>query len=208
MEHKWFWNIAYFDEPYFKGMFENFVFPDGSVMQWESVSWLQKKFMYWFNEERRKKTLTFPVETMNLLDDGNEYVDKDWADYTAYMYSRGHSFFTYRSNSVDSLASCCRLRNEMQENTFSYTLGAGGVSTGSKGVITININRLVQNLFKNNPETTYEDISEAVREQVKKVHKYLLAYNSYLHELYDAKLLTVYNAGYISLEKQYLTIGI
>lgn len=553
MEHKWFWNIAYFDEPYFKGMFEDFVFPDGSVMQWESVSWLQKKFMYWFNEERRKNTLTFPVETMNLLDDGNEYVDKDWADYTAYMYSRGHSFFTYRSNSVDSLASCCfsgdqmclskssnginymsfrdlyqssyeeakrnftifhngswvkgkvirlpkrdmykivtsnkkemivtdnhlfptlrgdvksenlttddyimfnsrkldtfpekdegftyeqgfligmylgdgssnvrdnftptislslnkfkyelsldivnkaisqldsncefrlgksynnvypttirswvvynfikrfvfgnycyekelnlecllqsyefrkgilegyyltdggnsnriyttseklvyqietlitslgmnsvidtsdrtdepviirdgsykrnyplycirwynpmnkrskkdafkvvnnseffkiqsiekcnydddyvycfemenqdepyftlpngvithncRLRNEMQENTFSYTLGAGGVSTGSKGVITININRLVQNLFRNNPETTYDDISEAVRQQVKKVHKYLLAYNKYLHELYDAKLLTVYNAGYISLEKQYLTIG-
>ena len=163
--------------------------------------------MYWFNEERRKKVLTFPVETLNLLDDGKEYVDKDWADYAAYMYSRGHSFFVYRSNSVDSLASCCRLKNEMQDNTFSYTLGAGGVSTGSKGVITININRLVQNLFKDNPNATYEDISNAVREQVKKVHKYLLAYNKYLHELYDAKLLTVYNAGYISLEKQYLTIG-
>lgn len=554
MEHKWFWNIAYFDEPYFKGMFENFVFPDGSAMQWESVSWLQKKFMNWFNEERRKKTLTFPVETMNLLDNGKEYVDKDWADYVAEMYSKGHSFFTYRSSSVDSLASCCfdgkqmcltkssnginfmtfeelynapysdtkrnftifhngswvkgkvikthkknmykittsnkkelfvtedhifptyngdkmvknitendyilfncrkldtfpekdegltyeegyligmylgdgssqcrenctptvnlslnetkyfkgkqilntaiskidsvvelnlgkqynnvypvtvrnvnvynfikrfvigdycyekelnldcllqsydfrkgildgyyatdggnsnriyttskklvyqieclitslglnstidvsdrtdepvivrgqvftrnyplfcirwydpknkrssgelfkvknnceyfkvmsvepydtedkfvycfemenedepyftlpngvishncRLRNEVTENTFSYTLGAGGVSTGSKGVITININRLVQNLFKNNPDTTYKQISEAVREQVDKVHKYLLAYNSYLNELYEAKLLTVYNAGYISLEKQYLTIGI
>ena len=96
----------------------------------------------------------------------------------------------------------------MQDNTFSYTLGAGGVSTGSKGVITININRLVQNVFKDNPNATYEDISNAAREQVKKVHRYLLAYNKYLHELYDAKLLTVYNAGYISLEKQYLTIGI
>lgn len=203
-----FWNIAYFDEPYFNGMFEDFVFPDGTTMKWDSVNWLQKKFMYWFNEERRKKVLTFPVETLNLLDNGKEYVDKNWADYAAYMYSRGHSFFIYRSNSVDSLASCCRLKNEMQDNTFSYTLGAGGVSTGSKGVITININRLVQNVFKENPNATYDDISNAVREQVKKVHKYLLAYNKYLHELYDAKLLTVYNAGYISLEKQYLTIGI
>lgn len=549
-----FWNIAYFDEPYFNGMFEDFVFPDGTTMKWDSVNWLQKKFMYWFNEERRKKVLTFPIETLNLLDNGKEYVDKNWADYAAYMYSRGHSFFVYRSNSVDSLASCCfdgtqkcltkssrgvnymtfeefynapysikknltifhngnwvkgkvirieskghqmyevvtannkrmivtdnhlfptlsgdkrtdalttddylmfstkalnaphevdkrltynqgfligmylgdgsmsdeehetftttinlslnkekyvtalsklqdavgkdvkinlgkpynnvypvtirnndiasfirayvsgkycfekslnmdcllqskefrqgildgyyltdggnsnriystskelieniealctslgystivdvsdrtgedevvirgctfnrnypvycirwyetykrkqkdvykwlnnslffkvksitsvnyeneyvycfemddkdepyftlpngvithncRLKNEMQDNTFSYTLGAGGVSTGSKGVITININRLVQNVFKDNPNATYEDISNAVREQVKKVHKYLLAYNKYLHELYDAKLLTVYNAGYISLEKQYLTIGI
>lgn len=203
-----FWNIAYFDKPYFEGMFEDFVFPDGTTMKWDSVGWLQKKFMTWFNEERRKKVLTFPVETMNLLNDGKEYVDKEWADFTAEMYAKGHSFFTYTSNSVDSLASCCRLKNEMQDNTFSYTLGAGGVSTGSKGVITININRLVQNVFKNNPNATYEDISNAVREQVKKVHKYLLAYNKYLHELYDAKLLTVYSAGYISLEKQYLTIGI
>ena len=202
-----FWNIAYFDKPYFKGMFEDFVFPDGTTMKWDSVSWLQKKFMTWFNEERRKKVLTFPVETMNLLNDGKEYVDKEWADFTAEMYAKGHSFFTYTSNSVDSLASCCRLKNEMQDNTFSYTLGAGGVSTGSKGVITININRLVQNVFKDNPNATYEDISNAVRGQVKKVHKYLLAYNKYLHELYDAKLLTVYSAGYISLEKQYLTIG-
>lgn len=553
MEHKWFWNIAYFDEAYFKGMFENFVFPDGTSMKWESVSWLQKKFMTWFNEERRKKILTFPVETMNLLNDGKEYVDKEWADFTAEMYAKGHSFFTYTSNSVDSLASCCfdgkqkcltkssdgvnymtfkefynapysikrnltifhngnwvkgkairieskghqmyeivtannkrmivtdnhlfptlsgdkradalttddylmfstkalnaphevdkhltynqgfligmylgdgsmdkeehgtftttinlslneekyavalsklqdavgkdvkislgktynnvypvtirnndvasfvrsyvggkycfekslnmdcllqskefrqgildgyyltdggnsnriystskelvenievlctslgcsttvdvsdrtgedevvirgnafnrnypvycirwyetykrkqkdvhrwynnslffkvksvtpvdyedeyvycfemddrdepyftlpngvithncRLRNEIQDNTFSYTLGAGGVSTGSKKVITTNINRLVQNVKRANPNATLDDISEAVREQAKKVHKYLLAYNAWLKDLYDAGLMTIYNAGYISLEKQFLTLG-
>lgn len=203
-----FWNIAYFDEPYFKGMFENFVFPDGTSMKWESVSWLQKKFMNWFNEERRKKVLTFPVETMNLLNDGKEYVDKEWADFTAEMYAKGHSFFTYTSNSVDSLASCCRLRNEIQDNTFSYTLGAGGVSTGSKKVITTNINRLVQNVKRANPNATLEDISEAVRDQAKKVHKYLLAYNAWLKDLYDAGLMTIYNAGYISLEKQFLTLGV
>lgn len=203
-----FWNIAYFDEPYFKGMFENFVFPDGTSMKWESVSWLQKKFMNWFNEERRKKVLTFPVETMNLLNDGKEYVDKEWADFTAEMYAKGHSFFTYISNSVDSLASCCRLRNEIQDNTFSYTLGAGGVSTGSKKVITTNINRLVQNVKRTNPDATLDDISEAVREQAKKVHKYLLAYNAWLKDLYNAGLMTIYNAGYISLEKQFLTLGV
>lgn len=203
-----FWNIAYFDEPYFKGMFENFVFPDGTSMKWESVSWLQKKFMNWFNEERRKKVLTFPVETMNLLNDGKEYVDKEWADFTAEMYAKGHSFFTYTSNSVDSLASCCRLRNEIQDNTFSYTLGAGGVSTGSKKVITTNINRLVQNVRRANPNATLDDISEAVREQAKKVHKYLLAYNAWLKDLYNAGLMTIYNAGYISLEKQFLTLGV
>ena len=198
-----FWNIAYFDEPYFKGMFDNFVFPDGSEPNWETVSFLQKRFMKWFNKERLSYELTFPVETLNLLNDGKEYVDKEWADFGAEMYSEGHSFFTYTSDSVDSLASCCRLKNEVQNNTFSYTLGAGGVSTGSKGVMTININRLVQNAKRDGI-----DISEAVREQVKKIHKYLLAFNEIVKDNFNAKLLTAYNAGYISLDKQYLTIGI
>lgn len=198
-----FWNIAYFDEPYFNGIFDGFVFPDGREVKWESVSWLQKRFMNWLNNERLKKVITFPVETVNLLDNGNEYVDKEWEDFVADMYSKGHSFFTYRSNSVDSLASCCRLRNEILNNTFSFTLGAGGVSTGSKGVITININRLVQNAVKNN-----EDISNKVREQVQKIHKYLTAYNEIVKSNYEARLLPVYEAGYISLEKQFLTLGI
>lgn len=100
-----FWNCAYFDEPYFKGMFETFIFPDGSSPKWESLRWLQKDFMNWFNEERRKCILTYPVETMNLLNDGEGFVDKDTFDHTAEMYSKGHSFFTYTSDSVDSLAS-------------------------------------------------------------------------------------------------------
>ena len=198
-----FWNIAYFDEPYFNGIFENFVFPDGDTPRWESVSWLQKQFMMWFNRERTKSILTFPVETVNLLDNGKEYVDKNWADFVAEMYAAGHSFFTYRSDSVDSLASCCRLRNNIQSNTFSYTLGAGGVSTGSKGVMTININRLVQNAALNDMP-----LEDAVREQVQKVHKYLTAFNEIMYDNFNARLLPVYDAGYISLEKQYLTVGI
>lgn len=198
-----FWNVAYFDEPYFRGMFETFIFPDGSSPKWESLSWLQREFMNWFNEERRKCILTYPVETMNLLNDGESYVDKDTADFAAEMYSKGHSFFTYTSNSVDSLASCCRLRNELQDNTFSYTLGAGGVSTGSKGVVTININRLVQNATRSG-----RDISDAVAEQAEKVHKYLKAYNEIVKDNFNARLLTVYDAGFISLEKQFLTLGV
>ena len=198
-----FWNIAYFDKPYFNGIFEGFVFPNGTEPIWDSVSWLQKRFMKWFNNERLKAVLTFPVETMNLLNDNNEYVDKEWYDFACEMYAEGHSFFTYTSNSVDSLASCCRLRNEVTDNTFSYTLGAGGVSTGSKGVMTININRLVQNATKDKIA-----LSDAVTEQVEKMHKYLLAYNEIINDYYNARLLPVYDAGYISLEKQYLTIGI
>lgn len=198
-----FWNIAYFDHPYFDGMFSDFVFPDGSAMKWESVSWLQKRFMNWFNEERLRVPITFPVETLDLLDDGEGYVDEEWADFAAEMWSKGHSFFMYRSNSVDSLSSCCRLRNELQDNTFSYTLGAGGVSTGSKCVITMNINRLVQNAKRDGVP-----ISDAVRKQTQDIHQYLLAVNEAIKEDFQNHMLTAYDAGYISLDKQYLTVGV
>ena len=198
-----FWNIAYFDNEYFNGIFNNFVFPDGTEPTWKSVSWLQKRFMKWFNLERTKTVLTFPVETMNLLNDGKDYVDKEYKDFTAEMYAEGHSFFTYTSDSVDSLASCCRLRNEIQDNTFSYTLGAGGVATGSKGVMTMNINRLVQIATREG-----KDITEIIREQTIKMHHYLTAYNEIVNDNFNAKLLPVYDSGYISLEKQFLTIGI
>lgn len=139
-----FWNIAYYDKFYFESLFGEFVFPDGSKPEWDSLSWLQQRFMAWFNQERTKTVLTFPVETMALLAENGDVKDKEYGDFTAKMYSEGHSFFTYLSDNADSLSSCCRLRNEIQDNGFSYTLGAGGVSTGSKSVLTINLNRCVQ----------------------------------------------------------------
>lgn len=462
-EHIWFWNIAYFDRPYFESIFEDFVFPDGTEPQYESVLWLQKKFMNWFNRERLRTILTFPVETVNLLDDGVDYVDKEFADFVAEMWAKGHSFFMYRSNSVDSLASCCyskdtyvliedsksvyrvkfediesmefdsngywifnngrwckgklvklpnrqmykvtlannkemivtdnhrnnvfggmkltkdlttndylmvsstpynatldnnldlygigysygtlirihrllgvdlnwafidnefrrglldgifsdtniynsvyenhvdcleaictidgcitrrytfvedgikhyclsrynqneleesednicdngkyyfriksiekydyddevycfemddktddmftlangihnyncRLRNELQDNTFSYTLGAGGVSTGSKSVITINFNRLVQDAYKHKEwkdrEEFYDYLDSKIREQVRLVHKYQIAYDDNLRDFLKAKMLPIYDAGFINMDKQFLTVGI
>lgn len=198
-----FWNISYFDKYYFDSMFGDFVFPDYTKPQWDSLNWLQKKFMNWFNEERTKKPLTFPVETMALLIEDGDTKDKEYGDLTAEMYAKGHSFFTYMSESADSLSSCCRLRNEITENEFSFSLGAGGVSTGSKSVMTMNVNRLVQDAIKNK-----EDISEKIREQVLKLHKYQIAYNEIMKENFDAGLLPVYDAGFISLDKQFLTIGI
>ncbi|MBR4803986.1 MAG: ribonucleoside-triphosphate reductase, partial [Bacteroidales bacterium] len=127
-----FWNVSYYDKFYFESIFGDFRFPDGEKPDWEGLSWLPKRFMKWFNAERLKTVLTFPVETMALLSKDGDVMDKEWGDFTAEMYSEGHSFFTYLSDNADSLASCCRLRNEIQNNGFSYTLGAGGVSTGSK----------------------------------------------------------------------------
>lgn len=208
-----FWNIAYFDHTYFNAIFEDFVFPDGDEPKWESVSWLQKHFMNWFNNERLRNYLTFPVETVNLVYDkeSKQYIDKEWADFTAEMWSKGHSFFCYNSDSADSLSSCCRLKNGITDNVFSYTLGAGGISTGSKAVITINVNRLVQDVKKKSDKNNLDfniELDKAIRSQVDDIHKYLNAFNEILKDEQSSGLLPIYDAGYISLPKQYLTIGI
>ena len=198
-----FWNVAYYDKYYFESMFGNFYFPDGSKPDWDGLSWLQKRFMKWFNKERTKAVLTFPVETMSLLTKDGDCLDKEWGDFAAEMYSEGHSFFTYMSDNADSLSSCCRLRNEIQDNGFSYTLGAGGVSTGSKSVLTINLNRCIQYAVNKG-----QDYKEFLSHVIDLCHKVQLAYNENLKELQSHGMLPLFDAGYINISRQYLTIGI
>lgn len=198
-----FWNISYYDRYYFESIFGDFRFPDGEAPDWDALNWLQKRFMNWFNQERTRSVLTFPVETMALLSKDGDVLDQEYADLTAEMYAKGHSFFTYMSDNADSLASCCRLRNEIQDNGFSYTLGAGGVSTGSKSVLTINLNRCVQQATREG--RSYVDYLESV---VDLVHKVQLAYNENLRGLMEKGMLPLFDAGYINLKRQYLTVGV
>ncbi len=198
-----FWNVAYYDRYYFESLFGEFRFPDGTKPLWDSLSWLQKRFMRWFNEERLRAVLTFPVETMALLSKDGDIIDTEYADFTAEMYAAGHSFFTYVSDNADSLSSCCRLRNEIQDNGFSYTLGAGGVSTGSKSVLTINLNRCIQYECRNNiPQFQF------VGEVIDLMHKVQIAYNENLKYLQSKGMLPLFDAGYIAINRQYLTIGV
>ena len=207
-----FWNVAYFDRPFFNAMFENFMFPDMTAPQWDSLNWLQKEFMQWFNEERLKCILTFPVESFALIYKDGEFVDKENADFVAEEYTRGHSFFTYISDTADSLSSCCRLKNKVNGKEFNFTNGNMGVETGSKSVITLNLNRIVQDCCKQHGEDTrfisVKNLKPYIIDILERVYKYHIAYNESLWDMYDAGLLPAYNEGFISLNKQYLTIGI
>lgn len=218
-----FWNIGYFDKSYFEGVFGDFCFPDGSKPKWNTLSWLQMKFMKWFNNERKKYVLTFPVETMALLTDGNDVIDKEYADFSAEMWSEGHSFFCYLSDSADSLSSCCRLRNTIIKEdhnitTHQFSMGTASVATGSKSVMTVNLNRVIQDAvkkiekenitFEANKDVVIKIIIEDISAIIKRVHKYQTAFNSIIKDFYDANMLDVYSAGFITMNKQYLTIGV
>ena len=190
-----FWNISVYDHFYFEAMFSNFVFPDFERPNWITTAKLQRFFMKWFNQERTKAILTFPVVTAAMLTENGKCKDSEFADQMAEELSQGNAFFIYQSDNPDSLASCCRLRNEIADHTFSYSLGAGGVATGSINVITLNMNRLVQD-------------GRDLRAEVSKIHQYQVAYRKLMEEYLVAGMLPVYDAGFISLDKQFLTIGI
>jgi ribonucleoside-triphosphate reductase (formate) len=191
-----FWNISVFDEHYFQSMFGDFVFPDGDTSNWPTVKTLQAFFMRWFNQERERNLLTFPVVTAALIHDHEEPRDADFARMLASELSQGNSFFIYSSDTVDSLSSCCRLRSAIDANNdFSFSLGAGGVMTGSMQVMTVNFNRLIQD-------------GRDLATQIHLLHRYLIARKEILMEFNDAGLLPIYSAKLIVPEKQYLTLGV
>lgn len=222
-----FTNVSYYDHTYFDSLFGEFYYPDGTKPQWEAVDCLQRLFMKFFNKLRTKQILTFPVETMAMVYDPktNDIIDKDYKDFTAEMYAEGHSFFTYISDSADSLASCCRLRNELAENTFNPTSGLTGVMTGSCNVITLNINRIVQDCankhdyFSEIPLVEraglisvkgrfYDVLKQDLVNILERAYKYHIAFKTMLYELEDKGMFAASNGGYIHISKLYSTIGI
>lgn len=224
-----FTNISYYDHTYFTSLFGEFCYPDGSKPEWIAIDTLQRMFMKWFNQIRLKQVLTFPVETFAMVHNGDDIIDQNYKQFCAEMYAEGHSFFTYISDSADSLASCCRLRNELAENTFSPTSGLTGVMTGSCNVITLNINRIVQDwalthtlngapLIKGkklenigNPlhvTMIEDDLKNYLVGILKRVYKYHIAFKTMLYDLEDKGMFAASNGGYIHISKLYSTIGI
>ncbi|WP_368118013.1 anaerobic ribonucleoside-triphosphate reductase [Bacteroides sp. 2201st1_D9_2201SCRN_220225] len=208
-----FTNISYYDHTYFTSLFGEFCYPDGSKPEWIAIDTLQRMFMKWFNQIRLKQVLTFPVETFAMVHNGKDIIDLKYKQLCAEMYAEGHSFFTYISDSADSLASCCRLRNELAENTFSPTSGLTGVMTGSCNVITLNINRIIQNCAKAyglhggwKENTSF--IKNYLKEILERVYKYHIAFKTMLYDLEDKGMFAASNGGYIYISKLYSTIGI
>lgn len=210
-----FTNISYYDSTYFHSLFGDFCYPDGTKPEWEAIDTLQRMFMKFFNKLRTKQILTFPVETMAMVHDGKDIIDREYKHLTAEMYAEGHSFFTYISDSADSLASCCRLKNELTENTFSPTSGLTGIMTGSCNVITLNINRIVQDWYRISgvdlnylSEENMLGLKEYLIDILERVYKYHIAFKTMLYETEERGMFAASNGGYIYMSKLYSTIGL
>lgn len=219
-------NVSFYDKVYFKSLFGEFYYPDGTQPEWNAIDKLQRIFMQLLREIRLIKPLTFPVTTMALVHNGKEYLDHKYKELCAEEWAKGGSFFCYTSDNPTSLASCCRVLNEMSDNTFSSTTGMTGVMTGSCNVITLNINRIVQDYihtWKNWEDhivdgkcafpfewfsESFSDLKNYLINILERVYKYHIAYKTMLYEMEDAKMFSDCNAGYIYMRKLYSTIGL
>lgn len=190
-------NISTFDKYFFEGIFDDFIFPDMSKPNWETLNKLQKFWHVWFRKERTKKLLTFPIVTHCAIGNADltDWKDLESKEFIANEMALGGEFFIYSSPTADSLSSCCRLRNAISENEFSYSLGAGGLMTGSMNVITVNMNRMTQT-------------GEKLEDVIDRIQKYQYAFYKHYKWFLEKEMLPIYTSGLIELEKQFLTIGV
>lgn len=211
-------NISYYDKTYFHALFDEFFYPDGTQPEWEAIDTLQRIFMELHRELRLIKPLTFPVTTMAMVHDGTDVIDKEYKELCAEEWAKGGSFFCYLSDNPSSLASCCRVLNEITDNTFSSINGLQGVMTGSCNVITLNLNRIVQDWYRKETGlkglvevkkySDNESLKNYLESILERVYKYHVAYKTILYELEDKGMFADSNAGYIYLKKLYSTIGL
>lgn len=211
-------------------MFGDFVYPDGTKPEWKAIDTLQRIFVELLRELRLVVPLTFPVTTFALLYDENGYKDKEYEELCAEEWAKGSSHFLYHSNNADSLSSCCRVQNKIDKNYFTSTTGMIGLMTGSCNVITLNINRIIQDWYKQyRPEIKHTNdkverkmiatkrlwntegsklFSKYLTDILERVYKYHIAYKTMLYELEELGMITYSTANYLYIKKLYSTIGI
>ena len=206
-----FTNVSYYDSVYFKALFEDYCYPDGTKPEWHAIDILQRMFMQLHRELRLIKPLTFPVSTMAMVHDNKEFLDPEYKELCAEEWTKGGSFFCYNNDNPNSLSSCCRVCNEINDNTFSSTTGMTGVMTGSCNVITLNLNRIIQDWYRYNGMRPNEGkilLTEYLTRILERVYKYQIAYKTMLYDMEDKQLFSPSNGGYIYISKLYSTIGV
>ena len=210
-----FTNFNVFDSYYWHSMFDDFCFPDGSKPNWNAVNWLQKRYIRWLNKERTETILTFPVVTVCCLTNDNDALDKEYKDFITTQWAEGDSLFAYLSKNADSISSCCRLRNEVTDNTFSSTTGLTGVQTGSCNVMTLNLNRIIQDCNRSygiKQHGGWRENTSFIKDYLEgillRVYDYQRAYKTGLYKMDAHGMFPQTKAGYINFDRLYCTIGV
>lgn len=207
-------NFTYLDRNYIKSIFEGEKYPDGTYITdyTERIIELQKEYWMWIAQEREKQMFTFPVLTASLLYKDGKFIDEDSARFINKINLKWQDTNWYISDSIDAVASCCRLTSSTKELKFkmgpdklsgmSNSIGGSDLNIGSFKVVTINLPRIALEA------KSKEKFIEKLHEKVQIVHKTLAAIRNIIQERIQQGVLPLYNLGLMDLNRQYGTVGI
>ena len=197
-----FYNISIFDEEFLAKMCSEYIFPDGSVPNLDTINTLQEIYINLMNETLRTTPITFPVTTACFtVDEDKNIKDKKFLNFVA-KNNIEFGFINLYFGETSTLSSCCRLRSSVKNEYFNQ-FGAGGTKIGSLGVVTMNVPRMAIRA-KQDRDKFIEILTETSEMAVR--------INNTKRNLLKKRILTdslpLYKLGFMSLETQYCTTGV
>ena len=198
-----FTNTSVFDHPYFEALFGGAVFPDGSFMidSEEEIIEFQKLYMEVMSDIRSTNMFTFPVSTISLLRQNNEFVDYEFAKWAITHNLKWSDSNLFIDSSVNSLSNCCRLKSNIDDLGYFNSIGGTALKVGSVKVNTINLSRIAL-------DTKSEE--QFIEELEKRTHICLCALDAVRHIIkrnVDKNILPNFSFELIDFEHLYNTIG-
>jgi len=208
-------NVTYLDREYIKSIFKDETYPDGTkiIDELENIIMLQKMYWQWISDEREKQMFTFPVMTASLLFKNCNFLDEDSARFINKVNMKWQDTNLYLADSVDAVASCCRLQSSTKQIKLSLmpnklagmanSIGGSDLNIGSFKVITINLPRIS---LETNGDI--QQFFEILRKRLDLTMKALKAVRSLIEDRINKGLLPLYTFRLMNLDRQYGTIGI
>jgi len=197
-----FTNLSVLDHGFVNQLFADYLYPDGTSINADSIVDLSKIFFEYFDEINCNEAIfTFPVMTLAVSKDkNNKATDETFIDWLA-KANHTKSFSNVFMSLPDSFASCCRLINNYSNiNAMgkANTFGVSGLAVGSHRVSGINFPRLAF-LELINPNALIDSLDS--------VHKILFAHRQILNDRIAKGILPLYTSNWMSSKRQYSTVG-
>jgi len=197
-----FYNVSVYDDEFLTQMCSDYIFPDGSNPNKDTVNKLQEMYLDLMNETLAVTPATFPVTTACFsIDEDKNIKDKVFLKFIAEKNKR-FAFINIYAGESSTLSSCCRLRSD-KKNEYFNSFGSGSSKIGSFGVISVNIPRIgirakgdIEKFFKILDEVTDMSI------KINRVKRFIL------QKRIEGGSLPLYTLGFMDLSTQYSTIGV
>jgi ribonucleoside-triphosphate reductase len=205
-----FTNVSLFDSSFLDKICSEYMFPDGTKPNKETVKTLQRLYVELYNETLRQTPFTFPVTTACFAtDDDKNIVDSEFL-HEIMEQNLEFGFMNIYAGKTSTLSSCCRLRSEGDTEYFN-SFGSGGTKIGSLSVVTLNLPRIASEMVsvECNCEHLRKDyFLQHIKEKTELAAKINHTKRHIVNKRVTNGNLPLYTLGFMDINRQYSTCGL